>query len=110
MNIVVVGGGIAGLAVSAGLRRLRSVKRISILDNASPLTTLNAYLGLWNPSLQCMEVLNVYEKVKKDFHAVGPSAYRNLRGHCLAKPFVGLARPPCKLKVPNLAFISIHDF
>lgn len=116
MNIIIAGGGVAGLSAAAVLRKLSFVKSILIFEPAA-LTALTStvngnsnsssssihhynshhYNGIWSPALQCLDSIGVLEKTKNQFHAVRTSGYKDFAGRWLAQPTVGLQEPPSKI-------------
>jgi 2-polyprenyl-6-methoxyphenol hydroxylase-like FAD-dependent oxidoreductase len=120
MNVVIAGGGVAGLSAAAVLRKLPFIKSIKIFEPAilsqisrptatnpkdindvtnksSPFSgTEHHYSGLWSPALQCLQSLGIYSKIENQLHAVRKSGYKNVAGRWLASPTVGLQKPPSK--------------
>lgn len=118
MNVIIAGGGIAGLSTAAVLRKLPFIKSIKIFEPAamsqisrpvasnlndidgatnrsSPFAgTAHHFNGLWSPALQCLQSLGIYSKIKNQLHAVRESGYKNVAGRWLALPTVGLQEPP----------------
>lgn len=119
MNVIIAGGGVAGLTAAAVLRKLPFVKSIVIFE-AALLPELSSsvvdqfnnnkdesitnssryrngfhhYNGIWNPALQCLQSIGVYDKIADHLHAVRTSGYKDFTGRWLAQPAVGLQDPP----------------
>ena len=99
MHVVISGGSIAGLSAAAFLKRLPSVKRISVIE-ASAKTSLDAsvagYSGLWSPALGNLVDLIGPSSTKKrsllaDGAFVSSSGYRRWdSGNWLMRPQKGL--------------------
>jgi 2-polyprenyl-6-methoxyphenol hydroxylase-like FAD-dependent oxidoreductase len=121
MNIVIAGGGLAGLATAVVLRKLPFVKSIVILEKAvvsvysssksesgdvirdENINNHHRYNGLWSPALQCLQSMGIYSKIERYLQGVRSSGYKDVSGRWLAKPFIGLLPPP---NDPSLAFIA----
>jgi len=119
MNIVIAGGGVAGLSAAVVLRKLPFVKSIVILEKAvvsvfsssksnsgdviKDETNHHRYNGLWSPALQCLQSMGIYSKIERHLEGVRSSGYKDVSGRWLAKPFIGLLAPP---NDPSLAFIA----
>lgn len=130
MNVIIAGGGIAGLSAAAVLRKLPFIKSIRIFepatlsqisrptatnekDNAtnksSPFAgTAHHYNGLWSPALQCLQSIGIYGKIENQLHAVRKSGYKNVAGRWLAFPTVGLQEPPSQLRTAFLTLAALN--
>jgi 2-polyprenyl-6-methoxyphenol hydroxylase-like FAD-dependent oxidoreductase len=102
MNVVISGGGVAGLTTAAAIRRLPHIKSIVVLEASKGYdsTTCLGHIGLWNPSLQCLKQLGSFESLRKHLEFVGKSSYRDVRGNFLAQPQKGLQGPESKVTPP----------
>lgn len=112
MNIIIAGGGVAGLTAAAALRRLPFVRSIIVFEPVRPsksghvdherniesttniVSSSKHFNGLWGPSLRCLESLDIYGNIKDHLHAVRQSGYKDVSGRWLAQPTVGLKEPP----------------
>lgn len=118
MNVVIAGGGVAGMTAAAVLRRLPFVKSIIIfepfcsrdvdsgeaglLNSSESETKLDScrtsvshhYNGLWSPAISCLQSLGIYSHISKMLHPVRQSGYKDVSGRWLAQPTVGLQEPP----------------
>jgi uncharacterized protein with NAD-binding domain and iron-sulfur cluster len=86
MNIVIAGGGVAGLSAAVVLRKLPFVKSIVILEKAvvsvysssksnsgdvtKDETNHHRYNGLWSPALQCLQSMGIYSKIERHLEGV----------------------------------------
>ena len=125
MNVIIAGGGVAGLTSAAVLRKLPFVKSILIFEatnlpqisssvvnqfssnEGESMTTssrirngFHHYNGIWNPALRCLQSIGIYDKIEKDLHAVRESGYKDFSGRWLAQPTKGLQEPPSKSFLP----------
>ena len=53
MQVVISGGGIAGLSAAAFLKRLPQIKRVSVIETSAKahVGRESGYSGLWSPAL-----------------------------------------------------------
>jgi protoporphyrinogen oxidase len=131
MNVIIAGGGIAGLSAAAVLRRIPFIKSIKIFEpttlsqiskptatklndidvettRSSPFAgTEHHYNGLWSPALQCLQSLGIYSKIENQLHSVRKSGYKNVAGRWLASPTFGLQKPPSTLRTAFLILVSL---
>lgn len=114
MNVVIAGGGVAGLTAAAVLRRLPFVKSIVIFESSRPPcmdssevdggskmmpdsyqpSVSHHYNGLWSPAIKCLQSLGIYSHISQKLHPVLRSGYKDISGRWLAQPTVGLQEPP----------------
>lgn len=126
MNVVIAGGGVAGMTAAAVLRRLPFVKSIVIFEpfrstniDSSEAEVLNDrgsetkldscltsvshhYNGLWSPAISCLQSLGIYSHISKKLHPVRQSGYKDVSGRWLAQPTAGLQEPPGRWHEPDV--------
>lgn len=112
MRAAVVGGGIAGLATAAALRRCGIATTVfsentvrvsgSSMDTVGPLG-----LGLWTNALRCLELLDPDAMAALDSRGrwMSDASYRERDGRWIAGPSRPLARG-CTSGAPAMLFVS----
>eukprot|EP01041_Mallomonas_annulata_P007107 gene7107-14455_t len=80
LNVVVAGGGIAGLTCAASLRSIGA--HVIVLESKSRDMTnyCGNYLGLWSPSMRALSVLSCHRDITASSFAVSKSGYRSVDG------------------------------
>jgi len=119
MQVVVSGGGIAGLSAAAYLRLLPQVARVTVLektprpDTASKFKsfpTEKKFTGLWTPALKCLDELcssSTTKALMQDASFISDSGYRGWKkGEWLIKPNKGLSPYLPDSIAPALGFFT----
>ena len=136
MNVIIAGGGVAGLTSAAVLRKLPFIKSILIFEaanlpqisssvenqfpprNEGEATTTSSrirngfhhYNGIWNPALRCLQSIGIYDQIEMDLYPVRESGYKDFSGRWLAQPTTGLQEPPSKLLLPLVTFFFLSKY
>ncbi|KAI5071121.1 hypothetical protein GOP47_0013372 [Adiantum capillus-veneris] len=80
-DVVIVGGGIAGLATALALHRL-GIKSL-LLEQAEQLRTAGAAIGLWTNAWKALEALGVADSLRKKFIKIAGIEFLEQDGSCL---------------------------
>lgn len=105
--ISVVGGGIGGLSFALAIRRARRdvLVRVFEKNNTKNKHKKAVHIGLWNPALRALNLLDVYPKIANEFEPVRNSCYMDSTGFILAQPARQLGMPDGKFENPSLMFV-----
>lgn len=109
MNVVISGGGLAGLSSALRLHKVAGVKSITVLEKSSKNSFANGHLGLWTNALNVLRPALGESSFSalmsaKNCGFVQDSGYRDVKGEWLMKPKVGVSVYDDG-KSPSLGFI-----
>lgn len=90
MKIIVIGGGIGGLAVAIALQR--AGHEVEVLERATEFAEVGSGLSLWPNALHALDVLGVGAQVRRRCTPVIDSAIRTSGGKRLARVDVDAVR------------------
>lgn len=82
MNVVVVGGGIAGLSTAIGLAR--AGVPVTVLEQAARFDEVGAGLSLWPNAVRALDALGVGERVRRRSRESRRAVIRDPRGRVLS--------------------------